>query len=87
MVCLTGVGEGDRVAVDAAGLGTALVLENKIVVGSVNANRRHDESAAAALRDADRSWLLRMITRRVPLAQAVEALEPQADDVKVVVEL
>ncbi len=87
VVCLTGVGAGGRVTVDAASLGTELVLENNIVVGSVNANRRHYESAAIALGDADREWLDAMITRRVPLDQAVAALEPQEDDVKVVVEI
>ncbi|MDP9443408.1 MAG: glucose 1-dehydrogenase [Actinomycetota bacterium] len=87
VVCLTGVGAGGRVAVDAAGLGTELVLENNVVVGTVNANRGHYESAAAALLDADHDWLERLITRRVPLERAVEALDPQEDDVKVVVEI
>ena len=87
VVCLTGVGAGGRVQVDAAALGTELVLDNNVVVGSVNANRRHYESAAAALAEADPGWLDRLITRRVPLERALEALERQEHDVKVVVEL
>ena len=35
--------------------------------GSVNANRRHYEMAAEALQRADRGWLGRLISRRVPL--------------------
>ena len=57
--------------VDVGGARTAtMVLENDVVFGSVNANRRHYEAAAAALAAADRPWLGRLITRRVPLALA-----------------
>jgi glucose 1-dehydrogenase len=63
------------------------VLENDLVFGSVNANRRHYEAAAEALRAADRSWLERLITRRVPLDRWREALEREQHDIKVVVEL
>ena len=45
----------------------SMVLENEAVVGSVNANRRHYEAAAAALAKADRAWLARLVSRRVPL--------------------
>ena len=64
-----------------------MVLENVAVVGSVNANRRHYESAADALAEADRSWLERLVTRRVPLQSWPEALQRQPDDVKVVIEV
>ena len=87
VVCLTGVGAGGRVTVEAASLGTELVLENNVVVGSVNANRGHYEAAARALGDADGDWLGRLLTRRVPLEDAGAALAPQEHDVKVVVEL
>ena len=40
-----------------------------------------------ALARADRRWLERLITRRVPLANARQALVKQDDDVKVVLEL
>ena len=64
-----------------------IVLENDVVFGSVNANRRHYEAAAAALAAADRSWLERLITRRVPLDSWRDALTRQDHDIKVVVEL
>ena len=88
IVCLTGVSpRGREVTVDAGGLNRDLVLENDVVFGSVNANHRHFELAADALARADRSWLERMISRRVPLADFATAVEKQPDDVKVVLEL
>jgi threonine dehydrogenase-like Zn-dependent dehydrogenase len=73
--------------VDAAVLNRTLVLDNQTVVGSVNANRRHYETAAEALAAAPRPWLERLVTRRVPLAQWSDALDRHPDDVKVVIEV
>ncbi len=88
VVCLTGVSSGGRpIDVDAGSLNRSMVLENESVVGSVNANRRHYEAGAAALAKADRGWLERLITRRVPLAEWSTALDREPDDVKVVVEV
>jgi threonine dehydrogenase-like Zn-dependent dehydrogenase len=85
IVCLTGVSSGGRtLAVDAGALNRALVLENNVVFGSVNANRRHYEQAASALARADARWLERLITRRVPIERWREALERERDDVKTV---
>jgi threonine dehydrogenase-like Zn-dependent dehydrogenase len=61
------------------------VLQNDVVFGLVNANRRHYEQAAQALAAADRHCLQRLITRRVPLSEAGEALTRRAEDVKVVI--
>jgi threonine dehydrogenase-like Zn-dependent dehydrogenase len=86
VVCLTGVSSGGHtITVDEGALNRSMVLENVVVVGSVNANRRHYEAAAAALAKADRAWLARLVNRRVPLAQWQEALERQPDDVKVII--
>jgi glucose 1-dehydrogenase len=57
-----------------------------VVFGSVNANRRHYEQAAAALAGADRGWLAGLITRRVPLDRWPEALQRQPGDVKTVID-
>jgi threonine dehydrogenase-like Zn-dependent dehydrogenase len=87
IVCLTGVSSGGReLPVDAGLLNRRMVLENDVVFGSVNANRRHYEAGAAALAQADRDWLGRLITRRVPLSQWREAYQRQPGDVKVVLE-
>jgi len=88
IVCLTGVSpEGRDLNVDAGAINRSMVLENDVVFGSVNANRRHYELAADALAAADHAWLERLITRRIPLDDAVEALAGGGDDIKVVVEL
>ena len=61
-----------------------MVLENRVVFGTVNANLRHYHSAARALARADRAWLDRVITRRVPLESWQEAYEKRDGDVKTV---
>jgi glucose 1-dehydrogenase len=88
IVCLTGISSGGHsLSLDAGILNRTIVLENDLVFGSVNANRRHYEAAADALARADRAWLERLITRRVPLDRWREALEREPHDIKVVVEL
>ena len=88
IVCLTGVSPRGRDAtVDLGGLNRDIVLENDVVFGTVNANLRHYALAVEALARADRSWLERLITRRVPLEDFEQALEKQDDDVKVVLDL
>jgi threonine dehydrogenase-like Zn-dependent dehydrogenase len=88
VVCLTGVSPMGRILeVDAGALNRRMVLENDVVFGSVNANRRHYELAADALARADPTWLERLITRRVPLERWEDALERRPDDIKVVIEL
>lgn len=88
IVCLTGVYSGHReIPMDVSGLNRSMVLGNDVVFGSVNANRRHYEKAAEALRAADRSWLKRLITRRVPLDRWQEALQRGPGDVKPVIDL
>jgi threonine dehydrogenase-like Zn-dependent dehydrogenase len=88
IVCLTGVSPtGRELTVDAGAVNRELVLENDVVFGSVNANLRHYEIARDALMAADRAWLERLITRRVPLSQFADALDRRDDDVKVVIDL
>jgi threonine dehydrogenase-like Zn-dependent dehydrogenase len=86
IVCLAGVAASRNLSVDVGALNNELVLENDVVFGSVNANRRHFEQAVAALRDAEQDWLRRLITRTVPLENWTEALEKGDDDIKVVVD-
>jgi glucose 1-dehydrogenase len=85
IVCLTGLGGGQRTAsFDVATLNQSMVLENRVVFGSVNANLRHYRDAAEALARAPRSWLSAIITRRVPLSAWQEAYEKREGDVKTV---
>jgi glucose 1-dehydrogenase len=86
VVCLTGVAPQRSLSIDVGALNNEVVLENDVVFGSVNANRRHFEQAAEALRKADQRWLKRLITRRVPLERWQDALDKGEDDVKTVIE-
>ena len=87
VVCLAGVSSGGhKIKFDIGDLNRDMVLENHVVFGSVNANRRHYRAAAATLAKADKDWLGRLITRRVPLERWREAFEPRPDDIKVVVD-
>ncbi|ASW53505.1 glucose 1-dehydrogenase [Plantactinospora sp. KBS50] len=87
IVCLTGVSSGGRsIDFDAGALNRALVLENNVVFGSVNANRRHWQLAAEALARADPEWLSSLITRRVPVDRYEEAFAASGGEIKVVLE-
>jgi threonine dehydrogenase-like Zn-dependent dehydrogenase len=87
IVCLLGVStSGKKTEFDIGGLNRTLVLNNQVVFGTVNANRGHYDMAAEALSGAERSWLDRLITRRVPLTRWHEALQPQRDDIKVMID-
>jgi threonine dehydrogenase-like Zn-dependent dehydrogenase len=88
VACLTGIGSGTDELEPMPGdpLANEIVLQNKVVVGSVNANRRHYYKAARDLARADRNWLGRLVTRRVPVEQFEDALTPQPDDNKTIVE-
>ena len=86
IVCLTGVSTPGRpVSLDLGALNREWVLENDVVFGSVNANRRHYEAGAQALEQADSTWLAALVTRTVPLEDFARAVDRHEDDVKTVV--
>ena len=87
IICLAGISNaGQTLDIDLGCLNRALVLNNHVIFGTVNANRRHYELAAQVLTHADPKWLSRLITRYVPLERWDEALERRPDDVKVVIQ-
>ena len=87
IVCLTGVSvSGKRSPVDVGEANRRMVLQNDVVFGTVNANRRHYAAAVEALSKADPNWLARLVTRRVPVAQWRDAFTRHPDDVKTVLE-
>ncbi|MEH0938602.1 glucose 1-dehydrogenase [Micromonospora psammae] len=87
IVCLTGVSSGGRaIDFDAGAFSRSMVLENSVVFGSVNANRRHWELAAQALAQGDQSWLNALVTRRVPVSGYLDAYTHASDDIKVVLD-
>ena len=91
IVCLSGVSGGGRtLRVSADHLNLELVLGNRVVFGTVNANRRHFESGAEHLNDIEKRWpqlLSRIITTRVPIEQFAEGFQRLPRDVKTVVEV
>ncbi len=86
IVCLTGVGAGGVASRAVADIAAAAVLKNNVIVGSVNANKRHWYRAGQNLAHSDREWLARLITRREKPENFEKALERQPDDVKVIIQ-
>jgi threonine dehydrogenase-like Zn-dependent dehydrogenase len=86
IVCLLSVSApGEKTDVDAGALNLDIVIGNRVVFGSVNANRADYEAAVSALERAEPAWLDRLITRRVPLDDWREAFEKRDGDVKTVI--
>ena len=87
VICLTGVGAGGAPSgLAAADLAREMVLRNNVIVGSVNANRRHFYRGASALAAADPDWLGRLISRRVAPENIGNALSRQPGDIKVLID-
>jgi threonine dehydrogenase-like Zn-dependent dehydrogenase len=86
VLCLTGVGGGGLSGYAVADVAAKAVLKNNVLVGSVNANKRHWYKASQALARADRAWLSRLITRREKPQDFEKALQRTPDDIKVIVQ-
>jgi threonine dehydrogenase-like Zn-dependent dehydrogenase len=87
IVCLVGVSApGQVLDVDIGKVNRTMVLNNDTVFGSVNANRKHYQDAVDVLQRADKHWLAKLITRRVPVEQWTQSIAHQQDDIKVVVD-
>jgi glucose 1-dehydrogenase len=86
IICLTGIGAGGATGRVVADMASAAVLKNNVIVGSVNANKRHWYRAGENLAHADPAWLSRLITRREKPENFKHALEREPDDVKVIIQ-
>ncbi len=87
ILCLTGVGHGGGASkASTADIAASAVLKNIVIIGSVNANKRHWYRAGDILGRADKEWLSRLITRREKPENFKEALERKPDDIKVVIQ-
>jgi threonine dehydrogenase-like Zn-dependent dehydrogenase len=77
VACLLGLdGRPRRIALDGPVLGVDAVLENRVLLGSVNAHRTDWEAAVAALGDARARWpgaLERFVGLRAPLDRYADA--------------
>lgn len=87
IICLTGVGSGGIAnPLPIADVASRSVLKNNVIVGTVNANKRHWYKAAEALGRADHSWLARLVTRSERPENFTKALARTSEDIKVVVQ-
>ena len=91
VVILTSVtGAGGSLEVPADEINRRLVLNNALVIGTVNANAVDFRQGLADLAEAERRWpgfLLSLITRRVPLERAAGAVRHDPAQIKQVVEV
>ena len=87
ILCLAGVSShGQLQTLDIGKINRTMVLENSVIFGTVNANRKHYQMAAEVLGKADPNWLARMISRREPISNWQKAFERHPDDIKVVID-
>lgn len=86
IICLTGVGHGGAAGLTVANVASSVVLKNNVILGSVNANKRHWYRAGQNLAASDREWLSRLITRHEKPENFQQALERQPDDIKVIIQ-
>jgi threonine dehydrogenase-like Zn-dependent dehydrogenase len=80
------IGAGGVSGYAVADVAAKAVLKNNVLVGSVNANKRHWYKASEGLARLDRKWLSRLITRRERPENFKQALERNPDDIKVVIQ-
>ena len=80
------IGAGGVAPRATADFAAAAVLKNTVIVGSVNANKRHWYKANERLDRLDRKWLSRLITRYEKPENFKQALERKPDDIKVVIQ-
>lgn len=88
---LTGIPEGERpLEIPGADLIRHLVLDNQVMVGSVNAARDHFQMAVDDLAQAHLLWgdrVVQLITHRHAYTEFAQALRNhEADEIKVVIE-
>ncbi len=87
IICLTGVGSGGEAPTAAtADTAAAAVLRNNVIIGSVNANKRHWYKAGVALSKANPKWLERIITRREKPENFKKAMKREPCDIKVIIQ-
>ena len=89
VACLLGIdGREQKVEIDGRVLGVDTILENRVLFGSVNAQRQDWLAGVDALAEAHRRWpdaLDRFVGLRVPLDRFKEAFEQRADKAALVV--
>ena len=91
VMCLLGVsGVAPQISIDAREFNNSLVLGNRLMFGSVNANVVDFRSGVGHIQDIIQRWpgaLESMITRRVGITEYDRAFDRGPDDIKVVIEM
>ena len=91
VMCLLGVSGGSQqISMDASEFNNSLVLGNRLIFGSVNANVVDFKSGAGHIQDIIQRWpgaLESMITGRVGMAEFDQAFYRGLDDIKTVIEI
>lgn len=91
IICLTGLSphEGKKtVCMDCVNMD--IVMNNKVVFGTVSSNRLHFEKALDRMKSVQGKWpglLEKMFTRYVSLERIADGMKRDSDDIKVVVEI
>jgi threonine dehydrogenase-like Zn-dependent dehydrogenase len=88
---ITGIPGGSKpITVDGATLVRQLVLQNQLVIGSVNAAKKHFQMAVADMEKAEKLWgpvVREIITHRFPYARFEQALlEHDPSEIKAVID-
>lgn len=86
VLCLTGVSAGNRsIEIPADVINLQMVLGNRVVFGSVNANRRYFEMGLEHFQQGQQRWpgiFERLITRRAAFDDFKSALDRRPEDIK-----
>jgi len=86
VLCLTGVSGGNRtIEIPSDLINLQMVLGNRLVFGSVNANRRYFEMGVKHFAEAEQRWpgiFTRLLTRRVAFEDFKAALDRRPEDIK-----
>jgi glucose 1-dehydrogenase len=91
VLCLTSITGGEyRLEIPADEINLDFVLGNKLVFGTVNANRKYFEMGLTHFRKFQQMWpglLEKMITRRCAFEKFKEGLDRRREDIKTVIEI
>ncbi|MBI4335251.1 MAG: glucose 1-dehydrogenase [Candidatus Omnitrophica bacterium] len=91
VMCLTSItGSNSKLEIPSDEINLDLVLGNKLIFGSVNANRRYFQTGIKDLSAFEKLWpglLGKMITKRVDLCDFKEGLRRKREDIKTVLEI
>lgn len=92
VACLTGIYAADEppMPIPINDLLREMVYRNRAIVTSVNSNRSYFERGVESLGAIESRWpglVARLITRRMPIERFAEAVEPERDGVKTVIEV